>query len=311
MLDFEPVTINDKELIQTFFDKSVFRNCDFSFSNIFCWKHAYDTTFAVENDRLYIRFQAKNKKPGYLFPICHCGLDPQIPPPSPDGLTQALERILRDATLRGEEVRLYAITPEMFALIDAAMPDKFVYTTDRSWSEYLYRSENLISLVGKKYQPKRNHINKFKRSYPDWEYVPITRAIIPECEDLYRRWCAQDGNNTHENSLLEEHIATEKAFSEYEKLGLIGGALRIKGELVAYSYGQPLTADTFGVHAEKSLYAIDGGFTMINQQFAEHNCANYLYINREEDLGIESLRKAKESYHPDLMLNKGFVSLRT
>ncbi|GHT24603.1 hypothetical protein AGMMS4957_17910 [Bacteroidia bacterium] len=302
MLDFKPVTIDDKDLIQSFFDKSTFRNCDFSFSNIFCWKHAYDTTFAVENGWLYIRFQAKNNKPGYLFPITNYEL--RI---TDYGLLGALERIVRDAALRGEEVRLYAITREMFEQIDAAMPNKFRYQTARAWFEYLYRSDDLISLVGKKYQPKRNHINKFKRTYPDWEYVPITRAIIPECLELYRRWCEQDGNNTHEDSLREEHFATEKAFAEYEKLGLIGGALRISGEILAYSYGQPLTADTFGVHAEKSLYAIEGGFTMINQQFAEHNCANYLYINREEDLGIESLRKAKESYHPDFLLEKGFL----
>jgi hypothetical protein len=99
-------------------------------------------------------------------------------------------------------------------------------------------------------------------------------------------------------------------FDNYEKLGLTGGALRIDGEILAYSYGQALTADTFGVHAEKCLYEIDGGFTMMNQQFAEHNCAGYTYINREEDLGLDSLRQAKTSYHPVILLEKGFVKLK-
>jgi hypothetical protein len=102
-------------------------------------------------------------------------------------------------------------------------------------------------------------------------------------------------------------MATQTAFDNFEQLGLIGGALRINGEIQAYSYGQPLGEDTFGVHAEKSLYEIDGGFTMINREFAEHNCAGYRYINREEDLGLESLRKAKMSYHPTILLEKGCI----
>ncbi|MDR0833516.1 MAG: phosphatidylglycerol lysyltransferase domain-containing protein [Candidatus Symbiothrix sp.] len=316
MLDFKPVTIEDKDAIQSFFDQSTFRNCDFSFSNIFCWRHSYDTTFAVENGWLYIRFQAKNDKPGYLFPLCQplsSAPSPQgegvTPFPCGEGLGHALERIMRDAERRNEAVRLYAVTREMFEQIEQAMPGKFTFQTDRAWFEYLYRSEDLISLVGKKYQSKRNHINKFKRMYPDWEYLPVTRAIIPDCLKLYDRWCSENGD-CNDPSLQEEHLATKKAFAEYEKLGLIGGALRINGEILAYSYGQALTTDTFGVYAEKSLYEIDGGFTMMNQQFAEHNCANYTYINREEDLGIESLRKAKESYQPDFLLEKGFVILK-
>jgi hypothetical protein len=194
----------------------------------------------------------------------------------------------------------------MFALIENALPGQFIYETERNWYEYIYSSGDLISLVGKKYQAKRNHINKFKRTY-QWEYIPISREIIPECVELYERWCAENGGCTSAQSLAEERIATQKAFNYYEKLGLIGGALRINGEILAYSYGQPLGKDIFGVHAEKCLYEIDGGFTMINQQFAEHNCAAYAYINREEDLGLEPLRKAKMSYHPAILLEKGYV----
>ncbi|GHT06267.1 hypothetical protein AGMMS49525_14380 [Bacteroidia bacterium] len=306
MLDFKPVTIEDKDTILPFFNKNTFRNCDFSFSNIFCWKHAYNTTYVVEDNWLYIRFQTKNDKPGYLFPLTSHQMTFF---PCEEGLRRAINRIMQDAEKRNEEIRLYAITREMFKQIEQAMPGKFTYQTDRAWFEYLYRSEDLISLIGKPYQSKRNHINKFKRTYQDWEYLPITRTIIPDCLELYRRWCSENGDCS-DGSLVEEHLATEKAFAEYEKLGLIGGALRVKGEIVAYSYGQALTADTFGVHAEKSLYEIDGGFTMMNQQFAEHNCANYAYINREEDLGIASLRKAKESYHPEFLLEKGVVSIK-
>jgi hypothetical protein len=297
MIHFAPVTIDDKETIQAFFDKSIFRNCDFSFSNIFSWRHLYNTTFAVEDGYLYFRFQTLEELPGYLFPL------------GEGDLQKAVERIIQDAHKRGNTFRLYAITQEMFDLIDKSMPGRFSFEKRRDWYEYIYSSKDLISLVGKKYQPKRNHINKFKRTY-QWEYLPITREIIPDCLALYERWCQGNGGRNSELSLTEERRATERAFKYYEQLGLTGGALRINGEILAYSYGQPLTKDTFGVHAEKCLYDIDGGFTMINQQFAEHNCANYLYINREEDIGLESLRQAKMSYNPVILLEKGIIEIK-
>jgi hypothetical protein len=293
MLNFKPVTIDDKDSLQKFFDKAVFRNCDFSFSNIFCWQNSYNTVFAVEDDFLYIHFKTHGRQ-GYLFPT------------GEGDLKKAVERLETDAQERQIPLRIFAVTQEMFDLIENVMPGEFTYKKDRNWSEYIYSSEDLISLVGKKYQPKRNHINKFKRTY-SWEYLPITREIIPDCLKLYRRWCAENGGCNSESSLVEECIATHRAFNHFEQLGLIGGALRINGEILAYSYGQPLTKDTFGIHAEKSLYEIDGGFTMINRQFAEHNCSNYPYINREEDLGLDSLRKAKLSYYPVILLEKGSI----
>ena len=297
MLPFHPVTIDDKETLQSFFNKVSYGNCDFSFSNIFSWRHYYDTTFAVEDDFLYFRFQPAEDLPGYLFPV------------GTGNIKAAVERLQQDADERGTELSLYAITQRMFDLLEEAMPGKFIYEKGRDWYEYIYSSEDLITLKGKKLQAKRNHINKFKRTY-QWEYLPITREIIPDCLKLYDRWCVENGGCNSEQSLIEERIATQNAFRYFEKLGLIGGALRINGEILAYSYGQPLTKDIFGVHAEKCLYEIDGGFTMINREFAEHNCAAYTYINREEDLGKDSLRQAKLSYHPVILLEKGWVRIK-
>jgi hypothetical protein len=295
MLSFSPVTIRDRETIQAFFKKSPFRNCDFSFANIFSWQHYYDTTFAVaDNGFLYIRFQTARHPPGYLFPL------------GDGNLQTALEDLMHDVALQNDAFRLHAITREMFDQINAAFPNRFTLRMERDWSEYIYSSTDLIHLVGKKFQPKRNHINKFRRTY-QWEYLPITPDIIPDCLDLYERWCIENGGRHSPQALVEERFATQKVFANFEHLGLIGGALRVNGKIRAYSYGQPLTTDTFGVHAEKSLYEIDGGFAMINQQFAEHNCADYRYINREEDLGLDSLRQAKLSYHPVILLEKGIV----
>jgi len=277
-----------------FFDKVAFGNCDFSFSNIFCWRHSYDTTFAVEDDFLYIRFQPPESLPGYLFPA------------GAGDLGAAIGRMERDAQERGTELRLYAVTQKMFDLLEGAMPGRFRFEKDRDWYEYIYSATDLVALAGNKYQAKRNHINKFRRTYK-WEYLPVTREIIPDCMALYERWCAENGGCDSAETLAEERMATGNAFQNFERLGLTGGALRIDGEILAYSYGQPLTHDIFGVHAEKCLYEIAGGFTMINREFVEHNCAGYTYINREEDLGLESLRQSKLSYHPAFLLEKGWV----
>ncbi|GHU89521.1 hypothetical protein FACS1894155_06670 [Bacteroidia bacterium] len=294
MLDFQEITIKDKDVLNQFLKKSTFRNCDFSFANIYCWAPKYRTSYAIEGGFLFFRFWAGGKKPGYMYPIG-------------DGcLKTALETIIADSKERNEPFRMFALTREMYENVEKVYPGKFDYNPNRSWFEYIYSTEDLITLRGKKLQSKRNHINKFKKTYR-YEYLRITPDIIPECLELYSKWCKENGNCS-DPSLIDERMSVERAFAGFEQLGLIGGVLRVDGTIVAYSYGQALTADTFGVHAEKSLYEIEGGFTMINQQFAENECSGYTYINREEDLGLESLRKAKLSYHPVILLEKGIAT---
>jgi Uncharacterized conserved protein len=294
MLDFQPVSVDDKEAVNAFFLMNIFRNCDFSFSNIFCWQKKYKTSLVIESDYLFIRFYAGGKKAGYMFPL------------GSGDLKSGIEVLMADAKERNEPFRMYALTREMFSLIDSVFPGRFEYQTKRSWFEYIYNSEDLITLKGKRFQAKRNHVNKFKRLY-SYEYLPISRDIIPECKELYDRWCEENGNCNSDESLMDERISMNAALDYFEELGLKGGALRVAGEIVAYSYGQPLGKDTFGVHAEKSLSVIEGGFSMINQQFATHECSAFSYINREEDLGLDSLRQAKMSYHPAILLEKGFI----
>ncbi len=297
MLNFIPVTIDSREPINAFLKQNPYRNCDFSFANIFCWKHKYNTTYCITNGFLFFRFHTSVRTAGYMMPL------------GAGDLKMALELLMEDARERKDIFYLFAVTSGMFEDIDKACPGMFEYKADRDWFEYLYLSQDLITLKGKKLQPKRNHINKFKKTY-SYEYLPITRDIIPECLKLYNRWCGENGGCEEDESLAEERIATQMAFEYFERLEIRGGALRVNGEILAYSYGQLLGPDTFGVHAEKSLYEIDGGFSMINQQFAEHECSEFIYINREEDLGLESLRQAKLSYHPAVLMSKGYIRFK-
>ena len=298
MLNFAPVTIDSKDIIHAYLNQNVYRNCDFSFSNIYCWKHLYDTEYCIEKDCLFFHFHTASNRAGYMMPLG-----------ATDDLKPAIHQLMEDARERNNEFFLFAITADMFKKIEASHPGMFQYQQSRDWAEYLYLSQDLISLKGKKFQSKRNHINKFKKTYR-YEYLPITRDIIPDCIKLYDRWRHEDKQLENKESLDKERIAMQTAFDNFERLQLKGGALRIDGEILAYSYGQALNDDTFCVHAEKSLSSIDGGFSMINQQFAEHEGAAYTYINREEDLGLESLRQAKLSYQPAIIMPKGFISIK-
>ena len=295
MIAFQSVTLKDRALLHPFLLKSVYRNCDFSFANIYCWIHRYNTTYAIRDGFLFLRFYSGNEV-GYMFPL------------GDGNIKDAIDVIFHDAAESGEKSFLY-MSQEMFKILDGFYPQQFKFHKNRDWFEYIYTAESLISLSGKKLQPKRNHINKFKRSYPAYEYLPITQEITGDCLDLYECWCKESGGCMGDDSLAAERLYTQKAFLNFDELGLMGGAIRVDGKIIAYSFGQPLSVDTFGVHAEKSLYEIEGGFSIINQQFAEHVCAKFVYINREEDMGLESLRQSKLSYHPAFLLEKGYVTI--
>jgi hypothetical protein len=162
--------------------------------------------------------------------------------------------------------------------------------------------QDLLLLQGKKYQPKRNHINKFKKLY-NYQYNNMTQEDIPECIEMHKQWVlthCKRGSTGFDN----ETCATSKALQLFSKLELKGGVLRVDGKVVAFTIGSAINHSTFDVCIEKALPCYDGAYSMINQQFVEHQLTAYQYINREEDAGEEGLRKAKLSYHPVKLIDK-------
>ena len=117
------------------------------------------------------------------------------------------------------------------------------------------------------------------------------------------KWCAVNGCS-EDASKQKEVCAVRKAFHHYDVLGLVGGILRVDGEIVGYTLGEPLNSDTFVVHIEKAFSEVRGAYPTINNQFVSHCASNFTYINREEDMGLEGLRKAKLSYQPEILLTK-------
>lgn len=295
MLQFKTIELKDKSLLDSYLLKADFRNCDFSFSNIFCWKNRYQTTYDIVNGFLVIRFIGpENNMPYYMMPL------------GTGNLAKVLDILIKDAESHGFPFGMLSVTNEMFKLLDKAMPDTFVFTPMRGAFDYIYETENLKGLVGKKYQSKRNHINKFKSDHPDFEFIPITKELIPACLEMQKQWCIDNGCSDSDMLNSEAH-AVRTALNNFEELQLSGGVIKTDGKLIAFSFGQQITDDTFGVHVEKAL---NGAYAIINQQIAEHVAYNFKYMNREEDLGIEPLRKAKMSYQPTILLEKGSVQLK-
>lgn len=296
MISFQDITPDDRALITSFTLHSPRQNCDLSFSNLCSWRFLYNTRFAVCEGFLLLKFWVE-EEPVYMMPVGN------------GDLHRAMEALMEDAREEGVPFRMLGISEEMCHELEELFPERFVFTDDRDYADYLYLRSELASLAGKKLQAKRNHVNKFLRTYPDYEYTPITPDRIGECIALEAEWCKANNCQQHEGT-GNERRALLYALHHFEALGLTGGILHVEGRIAAFTFGTPINQDTFGIHVEKADTRIEGAYAMINREFARHIPEQYTYLNREEDLGIEGLRRAKLSYQPVRILEKFVAHLR-
>jgi hypothetical protein len=289
MISFKEIEMADREIIQSYTLKSNRQNCDLSFSNLCSWRFLYNTQYAVVDGFLIFKFRT-NGKLAYMIPT------------GEGDLKGLLEQLAEDAEAEEQPLCLMGILQEMKEEIEALMSGKFVFNFDRDYADYIYLRSDLATLRGKKFQSKRNFINRFRKEYK-YEYSPITPERIRECLELEAEWYEINHNERHEGSGNERRAITY-ALYHFEELGLQGGILRVEGRAVAFTFGMPINHNTFGVHVEKADSTIEGAYATINYEFVNHIPEQYTYINREEDLGIEGLRKAKLSYQPVMILEK-------
>ncbi len=291
-IPFKPITINEKELITSYTIPGNYMNCDLSFANICSWQFLYDTEFAVVDDFLLIRFWIEEKKRNaYMIPMGRGDIRPYI------------DLLEADSLHLGHPLCLLGITSDAKNVLETAMPGKFVYIPERDYSDYIYLREELATLRGKRFQSKRNHINNFNKQY-DYRYVPINEKLVPECLELECRWYEANRSDADDEALRDERESMIFALRHFRELGLSGGGICVDNTIVAFSFGSPINHNTFGVHVEKANVNYEGAYAVINKEFASHIPDQYLYINREEDLGLPGLRKAKLSYNPVIILEK-------
>ncbi len=296
-IDFKPITIDDKEVITSFTLPSPLRNCDLAFSNMCSWRFLYQSEYAVYKNFLLIRFyiEEKNKKRiAYMRPIGN------------GDFRDALLQLEEDSWQHGHPLLMLGVTPISKDLLEEAFPGEFSYIPERDYFDYIYLREDLAMLKGKKFQAKRNHVNKFKKQYT-YEYEPLTAELVPECLEFEAKWYKANRTDDDQEELTDERKSMIFALNHFKELNLLGGAIRIDHKLVAFTFGSPINQDTFGVHVEKANTDYDGAYSIINQEFASRIPEQYVYVNREEDLGIPGLRKAKLSYNPTILLPKAAV----
>lgn len=289
MLKFRELTIEDKAWFDDMLSGCSYGILEYNFTTVFIWRKMTNLRIADTQDCIILSTGAE--RPSFLYPYGKCS-----------GI-EAVERIVAHCRENGIVPRLHSVMPCMRKELEEAYPGKWTYTLNRDAGDYIYETESLMTLKGKKLSSKRNHINRFEQAYPDWSYEKITKENIDEAYDMNLKWCSlMDCQNAP--GLREEACAVKIAFKNFFDLKLDGGLLRANGKVVAFSMGERLDDNTYLVHIEKAFADVNGAYPMINKQFVINNASGYKYVNREDDAGDEGLRRAKLSYRPAIIAEK-------
>lgn len=294
MLDFNQPVLEDKAAVDAVFHAGLYRANDYCFGNIFVWRRRFKPAVAFANGSLLVKFELAGKT-AYLYP-------------AGGNVRESVRAVAEDARKRGYPLRLAAVTKEMADELECLFPGKFQWESSRSEADYIYNTTDLTELAGRKFHSKRTHITHFKEM-GNWAYEEITPESLAECREMNENWFRENAADA-DKSLDFEYSATQEAFENYGRLGFSGGLLRFAGRVVAFTIGEPLCRDTFVVHFEKAYGNVDGAYPVINNEFVTHSCGEFRYVNREEDLGDEGLRRAKMSYQPAILLDRGAAVLR-
>jgi len=294
MIDFRLLTLDDQPRVKPLLQAAAERGAEYSFANSLVWGAFYHQQIAFVDGFLVVK--AGVDAPLYNFP---CG--------SGD-VKAVVQRLAADAAAHGHPFRMRALSKSTKQRLETLFPGRFTYTAVRDWADYIYHVRDLTTLAGRNYQPKRNLISRFSNDNEnEWTYEDIDDHNIAECIAMNEEWCRRNG--CFENgSLRTETEAVAAMLAHFRRLDLCGGLLRVAGRVVAYTVGEPLSADTFIVHIEKAFTEFRGAYQMINRQFLMRRANHFLYVNREDDSGDAGLRKAKLSYHPAVLHEKYIAS---
>ena len=315
-MTFHQLALSDREAMQAVTLPSGRRNCNYTFANLVGWQFWYYTEVCILENTVVLRYTFDGQR---AYMVC---MSETL---SLELIQELLDDSNGDLTLIGLEdsqvVQLSTLNSQLSTNIEPV----------RDQYDYIYRRTDLATLRGKHLDAKRNHIRRFRAEHPDFEYRPLTSEFFDECRRLTEIWQEDKAAIKREQSdacidsaereqartefkggsdtINAEKQVMETIFSNWEALGMIGGSIIVDGRMVAFTYGSAVTTDTFDVCVEKADRHVEGAFAIINQQFAEHLPEQYIYLNREEDMGIPGLRQAKLSYHPEILLTYNAIHI--
>jgi hypothetical protein len=288
MSDFKPIEIQDKPLFDEFLRLDPPQISELTFTNLFIWRHHYQPAWLQWNECLLIIFHPQTGTTYGLAPF------------GPGDKKSALDVLSEEIAKQTSDVRICRVEEEFIK--NHMDPAKYAVVNDRDNSDYVYLTKDLINLSGNKYHRKKNHLNQFIKNYA-FEYHPLNADLVKRVLGMQEAWC-QIRECVVKPDLLAEDFAVHEALTYFEELGYQGGAILINSVVEAFALGEALYGDTAVIHIEKANPDILGLYAAINQLFCLNAWSEATYINREQDMGVEGLRKAKESYYPHHMVNK-------
>lgn len=296
MIDFQPIAVENKQKYEACLPDSGTVGCEYSFANLFLWGRQR-MAFLHGNAAVFSQFDRKSV---YLFPVGN------------GDMKKTLEAIIHDASVRDIPCRLTGLTEANCGLLETWYPGRFRFHTDRNGFDYVYGVGDLAELKGRKFQRKRNHLNRFYQQYPHAVTEAVTEENAAEVEAMVQKWYTLRLREDPTQDFHMEQSAIRKAMKYRQALGLEGLLLRVNGEIAAMTLGSRLSEGEFDVHFEKALDCYEGAYAAINQAFARYIRDKYpevQYLNREDDMGLAGLRKAKLSYNPAFLREKYWACL--
>ena len=301
-----PIELEDKKLFDEYFQKYPPEISEFTFTNLFMWRNYYNFLFMEFNDHLILfsnDYLKNRKKPINQDSKDYIYFFPPIGP-NPDKIIIDLFENLRDIEVHRvpEDICEQLTEHEKFTKLNLNCLE------DRNNWDYIYNKEEILNLVGNKYRQNRRWLNKFLDNY-DYNFQLITEDLIEKCKELQLEWCIMRAC-TEDESLEAEQEAIYEALNNFNKLGYNGGLICVENKCAAYTFGETLNDGTLVIHIEKAHADYEGAYQAINNFFLKNCCADAIYVNREQDLGIEGLRRAKESYKPIRMVKKNIIYKR-
>lgn len=288
MLNFRKITPEDRALLHPYFSGAGLRGCEDSFSCVYLWGEQEVTVC----DDVPLILRRHYFSHSYAMPLA--------------GDRAALIEALRgDAHEHGHRLRLFAALKEDVDFLQAQFPGQFSFEPMRNSFDYIYEIDRLCELRGKSLQSKRNFCNRFEAAHPNYRVEPLTAAHLPRLAEFAELWYALHASTGEDYG--GEQRALSRAFSAFDALGFEGIALLDADTLVGFAVGSRMSETVFDIHFEKALADVPGAYPMVNREFARllrERHPDLRLINREDDMGIAGLRSAKESYHPDILLEK-------
>jgi hypothetical protein len=284
---FKNVDLSLKKSMREFLSRHPLEASEYTFTNIFAFRKAYNFKISRFKKNLLI---FKNTEPVSLF--CPLGNA---------NMTEVLKEIFdyfRNSSLESFLERV----PESFVTSYLNDGENLFIEEDRNQFDYVYRVKELIDLKGRKFHDKKNQVNKF-RSHHTYEYLILTPDLIEECLEFEDYWCEVKECGKH-LGLERERCAILEMLNNFESLDIRGGAIRLDNKIAALTLGEKMLPDTVVIHMEKANPDIPGLYQIINQEFLMHEAGGSVFVNREQDLGVEGLRKAKMSYNPVRFVKK-------